>query len=175
MGENYWYTYAHVVNWLSVRTLLIISMLNDLEARFIDFTLAFLQAELDIDVYMELPSGFDNGRCTDKHVLKLNKSLYGLKQAAFNCFQLLKKGLEDRGYKHQINTDKCVFLGKSSIVLVYVDDCIIISKKGSGFAKELFNSLLGGNDDSQLMDEENLDRYLGVKTTKLKDKNVELS
>ena len=85
---------------------------------------------------MELPAGFDNNGCTGKHVLKLNKSLYGLKQAAFNWFQLLKKGLQDRGYKHQSNTDKCVFLGKASIVLVHVYDCIIISKKDSGVAKK---------------------------------------
>ena len=78
-GENYWETYAPVVNWLSVRTLLIISMINDLEARSIDFTLAFPQAKLDVDVYMELPAGFDNNGCTGKHVLKLKKSLYGLK------------------------------------------------------------------------------------------------
>ena len=174
-GENYWETYAPVVNWLSVRTLLIISMLNDLETRSIDFTLAFPQAELDVDVYMELPVGFDNGGCSGRHVLKLNKSLYGLKQAAFNWFQLLKQGLEDRGYKHQSNTDKCVFLGKSSIVLVYVDDCIIISKKGSGVAKRLIKSLLDGNEHFQLTDEGDLDRYLGVEITKLKDGRVELT
>ena len=174
-GENYWETYAPVVNWLSVRTLLIISMLNDLETRSIDFTLAFPQAKLDVDVYMELPVGFDNGGCSGRHVLKLNKSLYGLKQAAFNWFQLLKQGLEDRGYKHQSNTDKCVFLGKSSIILVYVDDCIIISKKGSGVAKRLIKSLLDGNEHFQLTDEGNLDRYLGVEITKLKDRRVELT
>ena len=174
-GENYWETYTPVVNWLSVRTLLIISMLNDLEARSIGFTLAFPQTKLDVDVYMELPAGFDNGGYAGKHVLKLNKSLYGLKQAAFNWFQLLKKGLEERGYKHQSNTDKCVFLGKNSIVLVYVDDCIIINKKGSGVATRLINSLQDGNEHFKLTDEGNLDRYLGVEIKKREDGKVELT
>ena len=93
--EHYWETYAPVVNWLSLRTLLIISILNDLEARSIDFTLAFPQVKLDVGVYMELSAGFDNGGYAGKHVLKLSKSLYGLKQAAFNWFQLLKKGLKE--------------------------------------------------------------------------------
>ena len=140
-GENYWETYAPVVNWLSVRTLLLVSMLNDLEAKSIDFILAFPQAELDVDVYMELPAGFDKDGCNGKYVLKLNKSLYGLKQAAFNWFQLFKKGLEDRGYREQSTTDKCGFLGKDSIVLVYVDDCIILSKKGSKVSERLIASL----------------------------------
>ena len=84
-------------------------MLNDLEARSIDFTLAFPQADLDVDVYMELPIGFDHSGCKGKHVLKLNKSLFGLKQAAYNWFKLLKSGLESRGYEHKISTDNCVF------------------------------------------------------------------
>ena len=33
-------------------------MIRDLEDRYIDFTLDFLQADLDVDLYMELPPGF---------------------------------------------------------------------------------------------------------------------
>ena len=124
---------------------------------------------------MELPTGFNNGECTGKYVLKLNKSLYALKQAAFNWFQLLRKGLEDRGYSQQSNTDKCVFLGKKSIVLVYVDDCIIISKKGSGISNRLIHSLQDGNENFKLTDEGNLDKYLGVDIKRYKDGKMELS
>ena len=58
-GANYWETYAPVVNWISVRFLLILSELAGLESRTIDFVLAFLQAELDVPVYMELPAGME--------------------------------------------------------------------------------------------------------------------
>ena len=58
-GENYWETYAPVVNWLSVRTLLTLSITHNLETRSIDFVLAFPQADLDVDVYMELPYRFE--------------------------------------------------------------------------------------------------------------------
>ena len=57
---------------------------------------------------------------------KLNKNLYGLKNASHNFWNLLRNGLEARGYEKQSNSDSCVFLGKDSIVLVYVDDCMII-------------------------------------------------
>ena len=86
-GENYWETYSRVVNMLSVRLLLAISHLHDLETQSIDFVLAFPQADLDVDVWMELPDGM-NPEGVDKkdrwkYVLKLNKSLYGLKQASY--------------------------------------------------------------------------------------------
>ena len=54
-GENYWEPHSQVVNLMSVRTFLVLSQLYDLNMRSIDFVLAFPQADLDIDVYMELP------------------------------------------------------------------------------------------------------------------------
>ena len=97
-----------MVNWLSVRTLLAISIVHDLDTRAIDFTLAFPQADLDVDFFMEMPYGFD---CDGNrgYVLKLNKNLYGLKQASYNWFNLIKSGLEARGYEHQSESDPCVF------------------------------------------------------------------
>ena len=111
-GENYWEAYAPVVNWLSIRTLLILSILNDLETRSIDFVLAFPQAELDIEVYMELPYGFEGPDKSQRYILKLNKNLYGLKQAAHNWFEKLKHGLEDRGYQNKSDTDPWYSLEK---------------------------------------------------------------
>ena len=109
-GENYWETYAPVVNWLSVRVLLIISILHDLDTRSMDFILAYPQAKLDVDVYMDLPFGFESPSGDNKaYVLKLNKSLYGLKQAAHNWFNTLDKGLKDRGFKPS-NIDQCVYI-----------------------------------------------------------------
>ena len=58
-GVNYWETYTPVVNWISVRFLLILSKLAGLEIRTIDLVLAFPQADLDVPVYMELPIGME--------------------------------------------------------------------------------------------------------------------
>ena len=54
-GENYWETYSPVVNMLSVQLLLAIAHIHGLDSKDIDFVLAFPQADLDIDVWMELP------------------------------------------------------------------------------------------------------------------------
>ena len=58
-GVNYWETYAPTVNWISVRFLMIVAQVLDLDTQAIDFVLAFPQADLDAPVYMELPAGME--------------------------------------------------------------------------------------------------------------------
>jgi hypothetical protein len=86
LGVNYWETYAPVVNWISVRFLLIICQISCLESQALDFVLAFPQADLDTSVFMEIPIGIsvDGIEQNRKYVLRLKKSLYGLKQASSN-------------------------------------------------------------------------------------------
>jgi len=76
---------------------------------------------------MELPIGFDapEGEHRKSYVLRLNKSLYGLKQAGYNWFAKLSNGLQDRGFV-QSSIDPYVFFNHNYIVLTYVDDCIIV-------------------------------------------------
>jgi hypothetical protein len=130
-GLDYLDTYAPVVTWASVRLLLIVAKIHGLQSKSIDFILAFPQADLDVPVYMELPTGVNPVDVTDenrrRYVLKLNKSLYGLKQAGYNWFEKLREGLLSRDFT-QSQVDKCVFFRKDCIILTYVDDCIILGK-----------------------------------------------
>ena len=74
------------------------------------FVLVFPQAKLDVPVFMELPVGCDvDSGNQSLYVIKLKKSLYGLKQASLNWFNMLKEGLEARGYRSS-EVDPCVFL-----------------------------------------------------------------
>jgi hypothetical protein len=108
----YWETNAPVVNWKNVWMILAIAKIHGLLSKSIDFVLAFVQADLEISVYMELPIGFDapNGENHKFYVLRLNKSLYGLKQAWYNWFAKLNNGLQDCGIM-QSNIDPCMFFG----------------------------------------------------------------
>ena len=54
-GVNYQETFSLVVNWMSICLILILTIVYDLTARTIDFVIAFLQAELEVPVFMELP------------------------------------------------------------------------------------------------------------------------
>lgn len=78
-GVDYFESYAPVVQWSTVRILLIATMMYGLETRQVDFNNAFAQAAFDEEVYVELPRGFDEDKANK--VIKLNKSLYGLVQA----------------------------------------------------------------------------------------------
>ena len=48
-GDSYWETYSPVVNMLSVRLILAIAKLRNLDSKAIDFVLAFPQADLESD------------------------------------------------------------------------------------------------------------------------------
>ena len=127
-GVKYWKTYNPVVNCIIVRSILDTASIHEFTSKSIDFVLAFSEADLDVDVFMDIPLviGFDRNRVD--WVIKLNKSLYGIKQASANWFDILKTSLERGGY-HQSQVDSCVFYRKYSVILTYVDNCVIVSHK----------------------------------------------
>ena len=89
---------------LTVRLILAIAKIHNIDSKAIDFFLAFPQAYLKEDIWMQLPVGFQiDGQTeaeSDKfYVLKLNKNLYGLKQGRFNWYEKLKAYLVDRYFK----------------------------------------------------------------------------
>ena len=173
-GVNYWETYSPVVNWMSVRLMLIISIIHDLPVQSVDFVQAFTQADLDVPVYMELPAGMEVKGATHpgEYIVELKKSLYGLKQSGLNWFEKLKKGLEERGFRSS-QIDPCVFISSCTICLVYVDDCIMISKDNAKITK-LIDSLMKGHEDFELTDNGNLHSYIGVEFIKHDDGTLEM-
>ena len=65
-----------------------------LESESIDFVLAFPQAELEVDIYMEIPQGMEVEGANGPQVLKLINNLYALKEASYNWYTMIKKELE---------------------------------------------------------------------------------
>eukprot|EP00957_Ditylum_brightwellii_P149587 11390902-Ditylum_brightwellii.AAC.1 len=78
---NFYETYAPVVGWASVRSMLIIPKLYNLNTRSIDFVLAYPQAEIKSVVYLHPPAGVIINNNRQDLVLTLKKNLYGLKDA----------------------------------------------------------------------------------------------
>lgn len=76
---------------------------------------------------MEIPPGFSTSQ-TEGKVLKLKKSLYGLKQSPRAWFDRFRRAMCSMGYK-QCNGDHTVFYRheerRSTILVVYVDEIII--------------------------------------------------
>ena len=88
-GETYWDTYSPVVSWSSVRLMLILALILGWEMRSINFIMAFPQADVKTDIYMKIPHGtkLPNNKDTRRHLLKLKKNLYGLKDAGLTWFE----------------------------------------------------------------------------------------
>ena len=83
----------------------------------------FVQADLYEEVYIEPPKGFLRKDKKDL-VLRLLKTLYGLKQAPKSFFDKIPEGLIERGFE-QSKLDKCLFMKKDIICVIYIDDTIL--------------------------------------------------
>jgi hypothetical protein len=95
-----------------------------LATKQVDYTLAFVQADIKDDIYVRMTKGFEQ----PGYVYKLKRSVYGLWQSPLNFFEHLKNGLELRGLFVQSEHDPCLFVSPSMICLCYVDDSFFFAK-----------------------------------------------
>jgi len=124
-GVDFFETYAPVVQWTTVRLLLILEILLNLKSKQGDVTAAFLHADLDEKekVYVRMPQGFrKNGK-----VLKLKKTLYGLKQSPRMFWKYLTAAMVKSGMQVS-KLDPCLFVDDRVVCICYVDDILFWSK-----------------------------------------------
>ena len=126
-GEDFNETFAPTLHKSSLLTLFTIAAQEDLEMDQMDVKTAFLNSDLDEEIYMQPPDGFPPK--VRGHVWKLQKSIYGLRQAARQWYQKLKGELVDLGYTHTAS-DHAVFVcctGGFSCVAFHVDNMITLA------------------------------------------------
>ena len=112
------------------RALLAVAAAQDFEIHQVDIKTAFLNGELEEEVYVTQPPGYENGN--PRVVCRLKKALYGLKQAPRAWHKTLDVKLQTMGYT-PCKSDAGVYVktspdGGKSYFLVYVDDLLIMSK-----------------------------------------------
>ncbi|GJV31553.1 retrovirus-related pol polyprotein from transposon TNT 1-94 [Tanacetum coccineum] len=127
-GLDYFDTYSPVTRITSIRTIIAIAALRNLEIHQMDVKTAFLNGDLEEEIYMNQPEGFIAPGQEGK-VCRLVKSLYGLKQAPKQWHQKFDHTMLESGFK--INEcDKCVYVKDTSagyvILCLYVDDMLIV-------------------------------------------------
>ncbi|KAM2380536.1 hypothetical protein EV1_040838 [Malus domestica] len=130
-GVDFDEIFSPVVKMTSIRVILGMAASMDLELEQLDVKTAFLHGNLEEEIYMEQPKGFEvKGKET--LVCKLKKSLYGLKQAPRQWNKKFNSFMVSNGYK-RTHADSCVYIkqfsgGKFIILLLYVDDMLIVGQ-----------------------------------------------
>ena len=158
-------SYSPVVQWSTVRLMLILSIVHGLETRQVDYVNAFAQADLDKDVFIEIPEGYDHNNDIDC-VLKLNKSLHGMSDAPLMFFELLKKNLLSLDFQQLSHIDPCLFVHKHAICLTYVDDCLWFGKDGPAL-DALIKEMQGKMDLK--VESRDVSAFLGIQFTRRGD------
>jgi hypothetical protein len=134
--------------------------------------MAYPKAPDEMDIYMELPQGIQTKHGNSKkHVLKLEKNIYGQKQAGLMWNSFLADKLTSIGFT-MLLIDDCVFFCGDIIFMVYVDDGIFLGSNDlqlQEVIKEIQN--LGHN----IEDQGHPADYVGVNIKKLKDGSYEFT
>ena len=133
-GEDYLDTFAPVAKLHTIRILLSLAVNLEWDLWQMDVKNAFLQGELEDEVYMRPPPGLEN-MVKPGNVLRLKKAIYGLKQSPRAWYHKLSTTLNGRGFVKS-EADHTLFTLTSQqgiiVILIYVDDIIITGSDKEG-------------------------------------------
>lgn len=152
--------FAPVTRIETIRLLLALAAKNCWEVHHLDVKTAFLNGEIQEEVYVTQPEGFVK-RGKEHLVYKLLKALYGLKQAPRAWYSKLNECLMNIGFV-RCPYDQAVYTTKMGddvlIVGVYVDD-LLITGTSTCIIKEFKEQMASKFDMSDLG---KLSYYLGI-------------
>lgn len=130
-GIDYGETYSPVVKHDSLRTILSLAAAHDLELLQLDVKTAFLNGDIDEELYTDQPTGFKED---SQMVCLLKKGLYGLKQASRAWNEKFNHFLIQYGFTRS-NADSCVYFQRDenniTIMAIWVDDGLLCSNHQS--------------------------------------------
>ena len=141
------------------------------KSKQVDFVLTFPQANIEHDMYMELPAGIIPKDRNKDYVLLLRKNLYRQKQASGVFYLYLREGLEKIGFEVS-KIDECLFYRDKTMFVVYVDDGIVVDKDMNKVQQVVKDLKEAGYD---IEDKSTINDYLGVNFTYLDEKTIELT
>lgn len=170
-----------MVGWSTIRLFLITMLLNNWQSRQVDFVLAFPQADIECEMHMEIPQGFEFEGLAKDHCLKLKTNLYGQKQAGRVWNNYLHDGLLQRGFV-QSKVDMCAYYRGEVALMTYTDIGIFIGPNQKQI-QECYNMLVKPFTDKdgtihrafKMTDEGTLSDYLGVEVQPLPNGTIKLS
>jgi len=155
------------VKYDSIRVILAIAAARKLMLRQFDIKTAFLYGDLEEDIYMKQPKGYEDGT---QLVCKLQRSLYGLKQAP-RCWNKKFKNMLRNFDLKETKADPCVFVSNKNnqllTVAIFVDDGLIAATNN-----ELVDTMVNYLKDNFETKEGELDHFLGIEIDQRPDGSI---
>lgn len=137
-GVDYTETFAPVARTDMLRILLADSLQKGFRITQMDVVTAYLYSNLNREIYMSQPEGFQSD---NRHqVLLLKKGLYGLKQPAKLWNDCIKKSFINMGFQ-QCRHDPGLYVYNKDGVLAYALDDILLSTDSETLRKTIETSL----------------------------------
>ena len=160
-GIDYRETFAPVAKFSTIRLMLAVAASLDLEIEQMDFSTAFLNGDLEEEIYMMGPPGTD----IEGKILLLIRSLYGLKQAPRCWNHKIDSYLKNQGFT-RCHSDNCLYIKDGFYALLYVDD-ILLFTSNKDLLVETKQNLMETFDMHELGD---LEFIVGIRVTR--DRNL---
>jgi hypothetical protein len=169
-GIDYDETFSPVMRLESLRILFAVATLRGLLIHQMDVMSAYLVGELDGEVYLSIPEGI-NVENKENKALRLNKTLYGLKQSGRVWNKTITGYLKEIGLQ-AIPADPSVFINNTSsiIVALYVDDLLLFARE----EEELLKVKRALMDRFDIKDLGEVTYILGIQVRKGQDGSITL-
>ena len=132
-GIDYKETFSPVSKKDSLRIIMALVAHYDLELHQMDVKTAFLNGNLEEEIYMDQPEGF-SVKGKEHMVCKLKKSIYGLKQASRQWYLKFNDTIASFGFQEN-TVDRCIYMkvsGSKFIFLVLYVDAILLATNDLG-------------------------------------------
>ena len=156
---DYFDTYAPVADFVVVRIVFAMACAKGWVVHQLDVKSAFLNGYLEEEIYMKLPGEYARA---DGKVCKLNRAIYGLRQAPRAWSKRLCDDLKGCGFTSLVNAESVfqrMVTGTVVYLIIYVDDILVASasEQAAVMAKDSLGKLY------KVKDLGKAEYFLGVK------------
>ena len=168
-GVDFTENFSPVVNDVTFRLVLTRMIIEGLHAKVVDIDNAFLNGDLDHEIYMNIPDGYKEciGETDKGDALRLYKSIYGLVQAARQFWKKITDKLKESGFQSS-EVDPCLMHREDEericILIMYINDLLIIGREAA-----IDNAVSNLQEHFQVKKPTTLDDYLGVQIIRSED------